>query len=54
MVALRTGLALARSITDSVDELFKGTERVKAGEYSEQIPQRSDDQLGSSRSHSTS
>jgi serine phosphatase RsbU (regulator of sigma subunit) len=46
MVALGNGLALARSITDSVDELFKGTERVKAGEYSERIPQRSDDQLG--------
>jgi sigma-B regulation protein RsbU (phosphoserine phosphatase) len=46
IVALGNGLALARSITDSVDELFKGTERVKAGEYAEQIPQRSDDQLG--------
>jgi serine phosphatase RsbU (regulator of sigma subunit) len=46
MVALGNGLALARSITDSVDELFKGTQRVKAGEYSERIPQRSDDQLG--------
>jgi HAMP domain-containing protein len=46
MVALGNGLALARSITDSVDELFKGTERVKAGEYSQRIPHRTDDQLG--------
>jgi serine phosphatase RsbU (regulator of sigma subunit) len=46
MVALGNGLALARSITDAVEELFKGTERVKAGEYAERIPQRSDDQLG--------
>jgi len=45
-VALGNGLALARSITDSVDELFKGTERVKAGDYSERIPHRTDDQLG--------
>jgi sigma-B regulation protein RsbU (phosphoserine phosphatase) len=46
MVALGNGLMLASSITDSVDELFKGTERVKAGEYSQRIPQRTDDQLG--------
>jgi serine phosphatase RsbU (regulator of sigma subunit) len=46
IVALGNGLALARSITDSVDELFKGTQRVKAGEYTERIPQRTDDQLG--------
>ena len=29
VVALGNGLALARSITTSVDELFSGTERVK-------------------------
>jgi len=45
-VALGNGLALARSITDSVDELFQGTVRVKAGDYTRRIPRRTDDQLG--------
>ena len=33
VVALGNGLALARSITTSVDELFSGTERVKSGNF---------------------
>jgi serine phosphatase RsbU (regulator of sigma subunit) len=46
MVALGNGLALARTITTSVDELFSGTERVKSGNFDERIAVRSDDQLG--------
>lgn len=46
MVALGNGLALARSITTSVDELFQGTERVKRQDFSHPIGVRSDDQLG--------
>jgi serine phosphatase RsbU (regulator of sigma subunit) len=46
MVALGNGLALARTITTSVDELFSGTERVKSGNFERRIAVRSDDQLG--------
>jgi serine phosphatase RsbU (regulator of sigma subunit) len=46
MVALSNGLALARTITTSVDELFSGTERVKSGNFEKRIAVRSDDQLG--------
>jgi serine phosphatase RsbU (regulator of sigma subunit) len=45
-VALGNGLALARTITTSVDELFDGTERVKSGDFVHRIAVRSDDQLG--------
>ena len=45
-VALGNGLALARSITAAVDDLFKGTERVASGEFGHPIPVRADDQLG--------
>ena len=45
-VALGNGVALARTITSAVDELFSGTARVKAGNFSTQIAVRSDDQLG--------
>ncbi|HUP40152.1 MAG TPA: SpoIIE family protein phosphatase [Vicinamibacterales bacterium] len=45
-VALSNGLALARTITTSVDELFSGTERVKSGNFERRIAVRSDDQLG--------
>ena len=46
MVALGHGLALARTITTSVHELFTGTERVKAGAFDQRIPVRTNDQLG--------
>jgi serine phosphatase RsbU (regulator of sigma subunit) len=46
IVALGNGLALARTITSSVDELFTGTERVKGGNFEQRIAVRSDDQLG--------
>ena len=46
VVALGNGLALARTITTSVDELFNGTERVKSGDFDHRIGVRSDDQLG--------
>jgi serine phosphatase RsbU (regulator of sigma subunit) len=45
-VALIMGLALARSITGSVHELFTGTERVRLGDFSHKIPITSRDQLG--------
>lgn len=46
VVALGNGLALARTITTSVDELFLGTERVKTGNFEQRIAVRSADQLG--------
>ena len=46
VVALSNGLALARTITASVDELFRGTERVKTGNFEHRIPVRTEDQLG--------
>jgi serine phosphatase RsbU (regulator of sigma subunit) len=44
--ALVMGLALARSITGSVHELFEGTERVRAGDFSHRIRVITADQLG--------
>ena len=46
MVALSMGLALARSITSAVHELFMGTERVRHGDFSHRIQLQSNDQLG--------
>jgi sigma-B regulation protein RsbU (phosphoserine phosphatase) len=46
VVALLLGLLLARSITRSVHALSRGTERVRAGDFSQPIPIRSRDQLG--------
>jgi serine phosphatase RsbU (regulator of sigma subunit) len=45
-VALVMGLALARSITSSVHELFAGTERVRLGDFTHRINIHSRDQLG--------
>ena len=45
-MALVTGLALARSITGSVHELFAGTERVRQGDFTNKIAIRAHDQLG--------
>jgi sigma-B regulation protein RsbU (phosphoserine phosphatase) len=45
-VALSMGLALARSITSSVHELFTGTERVRHGDFSHRIDVHTNDQLG--------
>ncbi len=44
--ALIAGLALARSITGSVHELFTGTERVRRGDFTHKIAITADDQLG--------
>jgi phosphoserine phosphatase RsbU/P len=44
--ALVTGLALARSITGSVHELFAGTERVRQGDFTYKIAVLAPDQLG--------
>lgn len=46
IVALGMGLALARSITGAVHELFIGTERVREGDFAHRIPIRARDQLG--------
>jgi sigma-B regulation protein RsbU (phosphoserine phosphatase) len=46
LVALSMGLALARSITSAVHELFMGTERVMHGDFSHRINVQSNDQLG--------
>jgi sigma-B regulation protein RsbU (phosphoserine phosphatase) len=45
-VALVFGLALARSITGSVHELFVGTVQVQRGDFSHKIQVRARDQLG--------
>lgn len=45
-VALVMGLALARSITSSIHELFMGTERVRHGDFTHRISIMSNDQLG--------
>ncbi|MSO56025.1 MAG: HAMP domain-containing protein [Acidobacteria bacterium] len=46
MVALGNGLALAREIADSVDELLLGTRRVKGGDFAHPIAVNTSDQLG--------
>jgi phosphoserine phosphatase RsbU/P len=45
-VALVMGLALARSITSSIHELFMGTERVRHGDFTHRIDIMTNDQLG--------
>jgi sigma-B regulation protein RsbU (phosphoserine phosphatase) len=45
-VALLMGLALARSITSAIHELFTGTERVQQGDFTHRIAVASNDQLG--------
>ncbi len=45
-IALFAGLALAKSITGSVHELFAGTERVRQGDFTHKIAVQTDDQLG--------
>jgi phosphoserine phosphatase RsbU/P len=45
-IALVAGLALAKSITGSVHQLFTGTERVREGDFTHKIAVNSDDQLG--------
>ena len=45
-VALIAGLALAKSITGSVHELFRGTERVRQADFTHKIAIHADDQLG--------
>ena len=45
-VALVMGLALARSITSAIHELFTGTERVRHGDFTHRIDVASRDQLG--------
>jgi sigma-B regulation protein RsbU (phosphoserine phosphatase) len=44
--ALAVGLALARSITGSVHELFTGTEKVREGDFTHRMAVRAADQLG--------
>ena len=45
-VAFVVGLALAKSITGSVHELFIGTERVRQGDFTHKIAVKAQDQLG--------
>jgi sigma-B regulation protein RsbU (phosphoserine phosphatase) len=46
IAALTMGAALARSITGAIHQLFDGTQRVRAGDFSHRIDVRSHDQLG--------
>ena len=52
-VALVMGLALARSITSSIHELFMGTERVRQGDFTHRIDVTTNDQLGELADRST-
>jgi phosphoserine phosphatase RsbU/P len=45
-VALVIGFVLAKQITGAVHDLFTGTQHLRAGEFSHQIPVRARDQLG--------
>ena len=45
-IALVAGLALAKSLTGSVHELFAGTERVRQGDFTHKIAVTNQDQLG--------
>jgi sigma-B regulation protein RsbU (phosphoserine phosphatase) len=45
-MALVAGLALAKSITGSVHELFAGTERARHGDFTHKIAVKTQDQLG--------
>ncbi len=45
-VALVMGLALARSITSSIHQIFMGTERVRHGDFTHRIQIETKDQLG--------
>jgi serine phosphatase RsbU (regulator of sigma subunit) len=45
-VAFVVGLALAKSITGSVHQLFTGTERVRQGDFTHKIAVKAQDQLG--------
>ena len=45
-VALGLGLALARSITGNIHELYRGTERLRQGDFGNRIRVQSRDQLG--------
>jgi serine phosphatase RsbU (regulator of sigma subunit) len=46
LVALVAGLLLARSITGNIHELYRGTERLREGDFGNRIRPRSRDQLG--------
>jgi phosphoserine phosphatase RsbU/P len=46
LAALVMGLALARSITSSIHDLFMGTERVRQGDFTHRINIHTQDQLG--------
>ncbi|MBI2220033.1 MAG: SpoIIE family protein phosphatase [Acidobacteria bacterium] len=46
LVALTMGVALARSITGAVHEMFAGTERVRQGDFTHRIAVKTQDQLG--------
>ena len=46
LVALTMGVALAKSITGAVHELFAGTERVRQGDFTHRIAVKTQDQLG--------
>jgi serine phosphatase RsbU (regulator of sigma subunit) len=45
-VAIVIGFVLAKQITGAVHDLFTGTQHLRAGEFSHQIPVRARDQLG--------
>jgi sigma-B regulation protein RsbU (phosphoserine phosphatase) len=46
VVALRTGVSLTRTITQSVDDLYEATQHVQAGNFSHRIRVQRKDQLG--------
>src|ERR1700722_2258445 len=45
LISLVIGVSISRTITSAVHELYKGTRRVKEGDFSHRIPVRGNDQL---------
>ena len=45
LISLIIGVSISRTITSAVHELYKGTRRVKEGDFSHRIPVRGNDQL---------
>jgi sigma-B regulation protein RsbU (phosphoserine phosphatase) len=45
LISLVIGVSLSRTITSAVHELYRGTRRVKEGDFSHRIPVRGNDQL---------
>lgn len=46
VIAVVVGISITQNVTDAVNALYEGTQRVTAGDFSHRIPQMGPDQLG--------